>query len=199
AGEAIGRISAGDGDPAHRFEGYTSRAETEKKILRDVFAPGDAWLRTGDLMRLDARGFYYFVDRLGDTFRWKGENVATTEVAEALTGAPGVIEACVYGVEVSGADGRAGMAALVTEADFDPTQLAAYLDERLPAYARPVFLRLVDSLAATETFKQKKADLVREGFDPWLAGGRVYVAQGGGYRRLDSALHGKILAGQLRL
>jgi fatty-acyl-CoA synthase len=85
-GEALGRI----GDGLARFEGYADTGATEDKILRDVFIPGDAWLRSGDLMRQDAQGFFYFVDRIGDTFRWKGENVATTEVATAAAGAPGV-------------------------------------------------------------------------------------------------------------
>ena len=101
AGEAIGRIAGG----AARFEGYTDAAASEKKILRDVFEPGDAWVRTGDLMRQDAQGFYYFVDRIGDTFRWKGENVATAEVAAALAPFP-ASTAAVYGVEVPGRDGK---------------------------------------------------------------------------------------------
>ena len=119
-GEAIGRIAAGGGQAKEgagaRFEGYTNAQDSRKKILRDVFEPGDAWFRTGDLMRRDARGFFYFVDRIGDTFRWKGENVATSEVAEAMTEFPGVREANVYGVAVPNTDGRAGMAALVVDA-----------------------------------------------------------------------------------
>ena len=186
-GEAIGRISAA-GDPAHRFEGYTSQAESEKKILRGVFEPGDAWLRTGDLMRIDTRGFYYFVDRVGDTFRWKGENVATTEVAQALCEAPGVAQACVYGVEIAGCDGKAGMAALVVTGDFDLVSLSAHLAQRLPAYARPLMLRLTADLAMTETFKQKKAELAQEGYDPAAITDRLYLAQPGGYTRLDAGL-----------
>jgi fatty-acyl-CoA synthase len=200
AGEAIGRIASG-GDPAHRFEGYTSRAESEKKVLRDVFEAGDAWLRTGDLMRIDARGFYYFVDRVGDTFRWKGENVATTEVAEALSVFPGVVEASVYGVVVPGADGKAGMAALVVAEDFDLANLRRHLAERLPAYAHPVFLRLARELAVTETFKQKKADLAREGFDPAVVNDPLYVVapDRDGYWRIDDELFSRITAGDLRL
>ncbi|QUD88216.1 long-chain-acyl-CoA synthetase [Phenylobacterium montanum] len=199
-GEAIGRLAAG-GDPAHRFEGYTSAAESEKKILRDVFEPGDAWLRTGDLMRQDARGFWYFVDRIGDTFRWKGENVATTEVAEALSEIPGVIEATVYGVAVPGADGKAGMAALVTGEGFDLSGLRARLAGRLPAYAQPVFLRLSPALAVTETFKQKKADLAKEGFDPAVVAEPLFVALpgGDGYAPLDAPLFDQIAGGRIRL
>ena len=96
-GEAIGRIGTAD-DAGGRFEGYTNAAETEKKILRDVYVKGDAWFRTGDLMMLDEGGFFHFVDRVGDTFRWKGENVATSEVNEAMVDCPGVIDATTYGV-----------------------------------------------------------------------------------------------------
>ena len=104
---------------ARAFEGYTDAAASEKKMLRDVFEPGDAWVRTGDLMRTDEQGFFYFVDRIGDTFRWKGENVATAEVAAAIERLPGVADACVYGVSVPGAAGRAGMAAIVPAPSFD--------------------------------------------------------------------------------
>ena len=118
AGEAIGRIGiAGDG--GGRFEGYTDAAETEKKILRDVLAKGDAWFRTGDLMMLDESGYFHFVDRVGDTFRWKGENVATSEVNQAVLDCPGVVDATTYGVEIPGADGRAGMVAVVIDDGFD--------------------------------------------------------------------------------
>ena len=119
-GEAIGKIA---NEPGQTFDGYTARPDTEKKILRDVFEKGDAWFRTGDLMQRDEHGYFYFVDRIGDTFRWKGENVATSEVAEALGVVPGIQEANVYGVAVPGEEGRAGMAALVVEPDFDPAAL----------------------------------------------------------------------------
>ena len=197
AGEAIGRISAG-GDLAHRFEGYTAKADSAAKILRDVFEPGDAWLRTGDLMRQDARGFFYFVDRVGDTFRWKGENVATTQVAQVLAAAPGVAAACVFGVEIPGADGKAGMAALVPGDGFDVVALHAWLVERLPAYARPLLLRLVPDLAMTETFKQKKADLAREGYDPAAVTDPLFLLRPDGYEPLD-ALYAELLAARLRL
>jgi fatty-acyl-CoA synthase len=165
AGEAIGRIGTADG-AGGRFEGYTNAAETEKKILRDVFAKGDAWFRTGDLMTIDDGGFFHFVDRLGDTFRWKGENVATSEVNEAILECRGVVDATTYGVLVPGADGRAGMAAIVTDANFDFTVLRDHLARRLPAYACPVVVRLSAGLDRTETFKQKKQDLIGAGFDP---------------------------------
>src|ERR1700736_5474768 len=133
-GEALGRI--GDGDIGRRFTGYTSAEDTEKKILRDVFEPGDAWFRTGDLMRRDEKGFFYFVDRIGDTFRWKGENVATSEVAAALCAFDGVADAAVAGVEIPGSDGKAGMAVLVADGNIDLSALRRHLIERLPSYDR---------------------------------------------------------------
>ena len=138
AGEAIGKIAGG----AARFEGYTDAAATEKKILRDVFKPGDAWVRTGDLMRQDAQGFFYFVDRIGDTFRWKGENVATTEVAAALA-TSGRVEANVYGVAVPGQMAAPGWRRWKWTDSFDLAGFKAHLATRLPDYARPVFLRIV--------------------------------------------------------
>ncbi|HUO87705.1 MAG TPA: long-chain-acyl-CoA synthetase [Rhizomicrobium sp.] len=162
-GETIGKIT---GEPGKTFDGYTKAADTQKKVLTDVFEKGDRWFRTGDLMRRDANGYFYFVDRIGDTFRWKGENVATSEVSEAISIFPGVKEANVYGVSVAGMDGRAGMAALVTGTDFDISRLAEALSRNLPAYARPVFVRLLPELEITGTFKQRKVDLVKDGFDP---------------------------------
>ena len=132
-GEAIGEVLKDASNVGSRFEGYTNEEASEKKILRNVFKPGDAWFRTGDLMRKDDRGFFYFVDRIGDTFRWKGENVSTSEVAEAICEFPGVKQANVYGVAIPGADGRAGMAALVAEPELDLTSVSRALD---PAAAR---------------------------------------------------------------
>ncbi|UFZ03366.1 long-chain-acyl-CoA synthetase [Bradyrhizobium ontarionense] len=198
-GEAVGRIGKAD-EGGGRFEGYTDGAETEKKILRDVFAKGDAWFRTGDLMRRDEQGFFYFVDRVGDTFRWKGENVATSEVNEAILQCPGVVEASTYGVAVPGADGRAGMAALVVDEEFDRDVLSAELARRLPVYAQPVALRITSSLQATETFKQKKQELMRDGFDPSVVCEPLYMRDAtGAYRALDRDLYARIAAGEVRL
>lgn len=199
-GEAIGRIGVAK-DAGGRFEGYTDGRDTEKKILRDVFAPGDAWFRTGDLMRLDDHGYFYFVDRIGDTFRWKGENVATSEVAEAISSCAGVIDACVYGVRVPGFEGRAGMAALVVHDHFDLTALQRHLAERLPAYARPLFVRIRPALDMTETFKQKKQSLISEGFDPCAVSDALYFedAVRGTYVALDAGLHAGIAKGVIRL
>src|SRR6202043_140807 len=131
-----GKILNTGNSPARQFDGYTDADSSERKVLRNVFANSDCWFRTGDLMRRDASGYYYFVDRIGDTFRWKGENVSTTEVAEVIATFPGVREANVYGVSVPGYEGRAGMAALVADgADhFDLAGLRAHIAAHLPVY-----------------------------------------------------------------
>lgn len=162
-GEALGRLNS---RAAMKFEGYTNATASEAKILRDVFVKGDAWFRTGDLMRRDAAGYFSFVDRIGDTFRWKGENVSTSEVAATLSRVRGVSDVAVYGVEVPGADGRAGMAALAIRGEFDPDTLLRYAKLNLPGFAVPLFLRICPAIAATGTFRAKKADLLRDGFDP---------------------------------
>jgi len=200
-GEAIGRISRDGGDLSARFEGYTSAADTERKILRNVFAPGDAYMRSGDLMRLDAQGFYYFVDRIGDTFRWKGENVATLEVASALCACPGIVEAVVYGVAAPGAEGRAGMALLGVEGgDLDLAEVARDM-RALPDYARPVFLRVRRKLEITATFKHKKHDLAKEGFDPSRFADPLYVLDRAqdAYVALDRDRFARIESGAMRL
>jgi fatty-acyl-CoA synthase len=163
-GEALGLIDGSAPGPARAFDGYTDASAAARKILYDVFLPGDRWFRTGDLMRKDAAGYFYFVDRMGDTFRWKGENVATTEVAAVLRAAPGVMDAVVYGVTVPGHEGRAGMAAITTAAPFDFTALRAHLSTQLPPYAQPLFVRCCRSLDATGTFKFTKRTLAQEGY-----------------------------------
>jgi fatty-acyl-CoA synthase len=197
AGEAVGKIR---NEPGANFEGYTQKSDTQKKLLSDVFEKGDLWFRTGDLMRRDAEGYFYFVDRIGDTFRWKGENVATSEVAEALGIVPGVAEANVYGVHVPGQDGRAGMAALVVAPVFDPSLLGETLKGSLPAYARPVFLRLQPEMEVTGTFKQRKVELVKEGFDPAFIADPLYWYDPASarYERLDAARYADIVAGHVR-
>ncbi|WP_300544738.1 long-chain-acyl-CoA synthetase [Maricaulis sp.] len=198
-GEAIGRIDPNDA--RFRFDGYGSREDTEKKILRDVFEAGDAWFRTGDLMTRDKLGHYYFVDRVGDTFRWKSENVATGEVAEALA-VDGVEQANVYGVEVAGYPGRAGMAALVAnDTALDLDMLRAHVHDSLPAYARPLFLRLQRQTDTTGTFKFRKVDLVKQGFDPSAIGDPIWFDHPGEgrYVPLTPELYAAIQAGDIRV
>jgi fatty-acyl-CoA synthase len=200
-GEALAKIESKALDGSLNFEGYLNRVESEKKILRDVFTPGDAWMRSGDLMRKDARGFYYFADRIGETFRWKGENVAASEVAQAISSCPGVVAVNVYGVEVAGHDGRAGMAALVADGRFDLALFSHQIGERLPDYARPLFLRICESLEMTETFKPKKHTLAAQGFDPGKISEEIYFKEPGleTYVRMDRTLYQQILAGAVRL
>ena len=197
-GEAIGKITS---EPKTRFEGYTREADTEKKILRNVFQRGDAWFRTGDLMKRDRLGYFYFVDRIGDTFRWKGENVATSEVAEALQTVAGISEANVYGVKVPDYDGRAGMAALVASPQFDVTKLATQLRGNLPDYALPIFLRLLPQMEITGTFKQRKVDLAKEGFDPSRIDMPLYVLDSPAWRYepLCQAKYDDIVTGRQKL
>jgi fatty-acyl-CoA synthase len=198
-GEAIGRI--GQPGEGGRFEGYSDAEATQKKILRNVFVEGDAWFRTGDLMRKDRRGYFFFMDRVGDTFRWKGENVSSQEVAEAIAGCPGVLDAVVYGVTVPGAEGRAGMSALVVTPDFDLDMLRRHLQAKLPEYARPLFFRLCASVEKTSTFKPRKQGLALEGYDPALTADRIFFHD----RRqqefipVDADFYLRIQAQQLRL
>lgn len=201
AGEAVGKIDEDPDNPTGRFEGYAKSEETERKILRDVFEKGDAYFRTGDLLRQDKRGYFYFVDRIGDTFRWKGENVATSEVAEALSVIDGIDEANVYGVQVPGTDGRAGMASLVTGPDFDLAALAPRLQRELPDYAVPIFLRLQQEMEITGTFKHRKVELVKEGFDPDTISDPIYMfsPQQSQYIPLDKALYDRVCSGEERL
>ena len=200
-GEAIGKIVENGANLANRFEGYASEEDTERKILRDVFAKGDAWIRTGDLMRRDERGFFYFVDRVGDSFRWKGENVATCEVAEAIAGFSGIAETTVYGVTVPGTEGRAGMAAMVTDGPLDLIAFRKHLVECLPSYARPIFLRIGSAIETTATFRPKKHQLIRDGFDPAATADVIYFddPERGAFVPLDGELFARIQAGRLRL
>ena len=196
-GECLGKIGS---DPRFDYSGYVDKVASERKILRDVVEKGDAWFRTGDLMRMDAEGFLYFVDRIGDTFRWKGENVSTGEVAGQLEAAPGVAEANVYGVEVPHTDGRAGMAALVVEPGFDIKAFGDYVAGNIAAYAQPVFVRILPVIETTGTFKYRKVDLVDEGFDPARIKGPLYWKNPAkGYQKITKASFEKLQSGGVKL
>ena len=200
AGEAIGKASA-ESNIGSRFEGYTDIEASQRKILRDVFEPGDVWIRTGDLMREDEQGYFYFVDRIGDTFRWKGENVATREVSEAICIFSGVKHANVYGVTVPATEGRAGMATLVTDDELDLADFRKHLMNCLPPYARPLFLRIRKSMDLTGTFKYSKTDLVHQGFNPAASNDAIYFndLESGAFKRLNQPLYERIQRGDLRL
>lgn len=197
-GEAVGLIKD---DARSGYTGYADKAASEKKILRDVFAQGDAWFRTGDLMRQDDDGYFYFVDRIGDTFRWKGENVSTTEVAETVARYPNVEEAIVYGVKIDTLDGRAGMVAITPGEKFDLGALPAFLAHEMPAYARPQFVRLQPTMETTGTFKYRKVDLVNDGFDPSKIEHPLYFLdpETNEYVPITDALYARIQSGAFKL
>jgi fatty-acyl-CoA synthase len=197
-GEAVGRIGAADrgGSP---FEGCTDRAETEKKILRDVFAEGDAWFCTGDLMLRDEQGYFHFVDRVGDTFRWKGENVATGEVNDAIRDCP------VFSMP------RPMGSLFPAPTDAPAWRLWSWTKGRLqdlrgtpgaplPVYALPIFVRFCRALDATETFKQNKQRLIREGFDPSVVGDPLFLRDPatGDYCPINCAVYARIVEGGIR-
>jgi fatty-acyl-CoA synthase len=152
-------------------------------------------------MRRDAAGFFYFVDRVGDTFRWKGENVSTSEVTEAVCSWHQVHDAVVYGVQTPGFDGRAGMVAIVSDSELDLDGFRKHLTTRLPDYACPVFVRLLREIETTSTFKPKKQDLVRSGFDPNETSDALFVNDraAGKFVSLDTALFERIQSGGVRL
>lgn len=196
-GEAIGRIGE---DARVRFEGYNDEDATKKKLLKDVFEEDDLWYRTGDLLSKDEKGYIYFIDRIGDTFRWKGENVSTTEVAKVLAGYDGIETANVYGVAIPGMDGKAGMAAITASGEIDFAALHDYLRAQLPAYAVPVFLRLQREATTTGTFKYRKVELVREAFNPDEAEDPIWFAhpEEGAYKPLTRDEYDTVIAGGYR-
>ena len=170
------------------FEGYTNPEATEKKIVRNLRENGDAWFNTGDLIKEVDVGFtlgyahYQFVDRVGDTFRWKSENVSTNEVGEIINGHPAIAVTNVYGVEIPGTDGRAGMAAVTLaegHGQLDLNEFSRYVREALPAYAVPVFLRVQPEQQVTGTFKLLKGELKAQGFDLAQINDPVFVMKPG--------------------
>ena len=191
-GLLLGKIT-----PDTVFEGYTDAEATEKKVFRSAFEEGDAWFNTGDLMRTVDVGYtlgydhYQFVDRVGDTFRWKAENVSTNEVGEIINGFDQVKFCNVYGVEIPGTDGRAGMTALTLQDGVDTLDLdrfAEFVKENLPSYAAPVFLRIQPDIDVTGTFKMLKGDLRKQGYDIDMTDDPIFVMKSGEatYSPMDS-------------
>lgn len=185
------------------FDGYTDPAAGEKKLLRDVFKKGDCWFNNGDLVRDQGMRHIQFVDRVGDTFRWKGENVATGEVEGVLARDESIDHGAVYGVTVPGCDGRAGMAAITLKAgrELDGAALARTMHAALPAYAVPLFLRIREQQDTTGTFKYRKVELKQEGFDPGKVSEPLYVLadRDKGYEPLTAELYRRIADGAVRL
>ncbi|GLH04520.1 Luciferin 4-monooxygenase [Gryllus bimaculatus] len=183
------------------FSGYADSKATEKKIIKDVFKKGDKVFNSGDMLVMDELGYFFFKDRIGDTFRWRGENVSTAEVEAIISNVVELNDAVVYGVEVPNVEGRAGMAAIVDEqGNLDLKKLAEGVKKNLPAYARPLFLRVLTSLPKTGTYKLKKQDLLQEGFDPNVISDKLYYFENpGNYIPLTPELYNDILVGKVRL
>lgn len=181
------------------FDGYADESATQKKILENVFKDGDRWFNSGDLMTLHDDGWLAFADRVGDTFRWKAENVSTNEVAEILNGAPGVLETNVYGVEVPGADGRAGMASVHCNEEFSIDAFARYAVENMPAYMRPVFVRLQRDMRITVTLKHQKVDYRREGYDPAKVSDPLFLLEGNRYVPIDREVYESLQDGSRKI
>ena len=183
------------------FDGYADEAATDKKVLKDLMKTGDRFFNSGDLVTLHENAWLSFADRVGDTFRWKGENVSTNEVAETLNGARGVLEANVYGVMVPGADGRAGMASLNHDETFSLSDFTKFVIDNLPGYQRPYFLRLQQEMRITGTFKHQKVDYRKEGYDPKIISDPLYILDQDQdqYRPVDEALFDSIKSGEYQI
>ncbi|XP_067006240.2 long-chain fatty acid transport protein 1 [Anabrus simplex] len=183
------------------FSGYADKSASEKKIIKDVFAKGDRAFNSGDLLVMDTLGYFYFKDRTGDTFRWRGENVSTSEVEAVISNVVGLKDAVVYGVEIPNLEGRAGMAAIVDQDNsLDLELLLEGIKKNLPPYARPLFIRVLHTLPMTGTFKLKKRDLQVEGFDPNIIRDNLYFMNNTGkFVPLTKELHEDIITGKVRL
>ncbi|XP_059094771.1 long-chain fatty acid transport protein 4-like isoform X2 [Tigriopus californicus] len=199
-GEFVGKIVRNH--PVRDFHGYADEKATQKKLLCDVRTKGDLFFRSGDVLVMDDLGWLYFKDRSGDTFRWRGENVSTVEVESILSNIIDLKDAIVYGVQIPGTEGRAGMAAIHDPDEIvDLEKLASGLKAKLPAFARPLFVRLVDHFDITGTYKLKKFNLQREGFDPDQISDKMYFLnpKSGLYEALDAELFKNIVSGSIRL
>ncbi|XP_037399749.1 long-chain fatty acid transport protein 1b [Pygocentrus nattereri] len=189
-------------DPLRRFDGYANQEATNKKIVHNVFKKGDSAYLSGDLMVMDELGYMYFRDRSGDTFRWRGENVSTTEVEGVLSSLLNQTDVAVYGVSVPGVEGKAGMAAIAdSTGSFDCETFLQEVQKSLPSYACPVFLRLSPEVDTTGTFKIQKTRLQKEGFDPRLSNDRFYFLNGRArrYEPLTEELYNSIQEGRASL
>ena len=153
------------------FDGYVDKKATQKKVIQDVLKPGDSAFRTGDILTQDEEGYFYFRDRTGDTFRWKGENVSTNEVEGIISSFLQQQDVVSYGVQIPGTEGRAGMVCIVdVNNDLNLNELHKQMTSSLPAYARPLFIRVCREVSTTGTFKLVKGGLREQGFDPTLCG-----------------------------
>ncbi|XP_040893191.1 long-chain fatty acid transport protein 1-like [Toxotes jaculatrix] len=199
-GMLMGRIN--HTDPLRRFDGYADQDSTNQKITHNVFKMGDSAYISGDVLIMDEYGYMYFRDRSGDTFRWRGENVSTTEVEGVLSGLLGHTDVAVYGVSVPGVEGKAGMAAIAHAGDqFDLNAFFTAVQKALPSYARPVFLRLMPSVDTTGTFKIQKTRLRKEGYKPQDPSESIYFlnSRAGRYEAVTDELLNAIMEGKVHL
>ncbi|KAF9307182.1 hypothetical protein BGZ74_009888 [Mortierella antarctica] len=197
-GELLTMIDSSD--PTRAFQGYHKNASANsKKVVTDAFKVGDQYFRTGDILRRDGDGYFYFGDRVGDTFRWKSENVSTAEVSEVLSTYPDCIEVNVYGVEIPGHDGRAGMAAIVSKEGMDWDKFAKFALKNLPKYSVPIFIRKVPAMEITGTFKQRKVELVNEGMDPSKISDEMLWLDGHSYKSFKAPEHTRVVSGKAKL
>lgn len=180
---------------------FDSQKASEKKILHDVFKVNDSYFNSGDILASDIMGYYYFRDRTGDTFRWRGENVATSEVEAVISNIVKLHDCVVYGIEVPETEGRAGMAAIVDpNKEIDIDQLSNGIRGSLPAYARPLFIRFLKELPMTGTFKMKKVDLVSMGFDVNRTDDAIYFLHSDGqYKPFTQQDYSDVMSGRIRL
>jgi len=189
----IARMAGG----ALKYDGYVDQSATQQKVLRDVFRKGDAWFNSGDLMTLHEERWVSFADRVGDTFRFRGENVSTSEVALVLNRAKGVLESSVFGVTLPGSEGKAGMACLVVSPEFDIDVFARHVETALPRYSRPLFVRLLGNMRVTSTLKHQKNEYRSEGYDPDRTRDPLFALVGGRYVPLTKELYRRIHAGEV--
>lgn len=197
-GEFVGKII--EGDPTRSFDGYANTEATKKKIVRDVFWKGDMAFSSGDLLEMDEYGYVYFKDRTGDTYRWKGENVSTMEVEGVVSELLGQQDCVVYGVEVPSCEGKAGMLA-TAQNDIDFPSLVKGMKTKLAPFAIPVFIRIVDQIEATGTFKLPKVELQRQGYNINKLNDPVYLVdqKTNDCQRLTKELYEKLMSGELKL
>jgi len=201
-GMFVGKIV--NNDPVRDFHGYADKSATKKKVARDVFRRGDAVFLSGDILVMDELGYLFFLDRTGDTFRWRGENVSTTEVEAVISNLAGLKDCVVYGVEVHGNEGRAGMAAILDpEGELDLADLAREMSKVLPAYAKPLFIRIIKNMRMTGTYKLQKKEYQKEGYqlDQIKDGDVVYFwdATSRSYVQFTQELDENIRAGKIRV
>ncbi len=196
-GELVLRLRPSAAEPTGEYLGYVGEGPNAERIARDLFEPGDLYCRSGDLLRRDRVGHYYFVDRLGDTYRFKSQNVSTREVEDAFSDLPGVVSAISLGVRLPSLDGKLGLLALEVDSNFSIESVAQRM-QRLPRAMRPGVVRLVERIRLTPSLKYKKSDIARQGVDPICVAGPLFFRDGDELRPLDPEAFARISDGTHR-